>query len=789
VLVRSSTPDAASDITSLTLGGGTSFVSNESRWTLEGANETVWNAGGRRHRFKGLLWARADGTRDDGVTNALGSFTFNSLADLAAGNPASFSRTLAQPVRDGAVWNTAFALAHQYQPSAFFRLLYGARVEADGFMDKPAANPALEQALGVSTGVAPNRLHVSPRLGFSYTYNRDKDNGSGTNQSPVGRFYRTTVGVIRGGIGEFRDLLRPGILADARAATGLPGATSYLSCVGAAVPTADWSLFESNPSTIPTQCVGGSGVLSESAPHVTLFDRGYDVPRSWRASLDWSTNILSTLLVRLGGLATYDLKQPGIVDANFSGSQRFTLAGEGGRPVFVSTASIDPASGSVSAAESRRSDDFGRVNTRVSDLKGYGGQLTLGISPDVFKFRTKASLFASAGYTLQWSRRQFRGFDGAAFGDPRLVEWAPNTVDARHVLVLTGGFSTRKTGTLTLFARAQSGLPFTPIVQGDVNGDGLGGDRAFIPNPANVTDATFSSQLTSLMNNGTASARQCIEDNLGKVAGRNGCRGPWTQSLNIQWRPPMPRKWNGRVLPNLYLQNVLGGLDQALHGNSGLRGWGSQSTPDPVLLVPRGFDAQNNRFRYDVNPRFADTRALRNFNRDPFRIVLDVSLNLSTDFDLQQLRRAVEPVKVTTGWQHRSADSLTSFYLQNTSSVYKLLLEQTDSLFLTRQQVAGLKKADSVFSERVRAIYIPLGRFLAETNGYAGKAQLDSAKATDKLYWAIFWEQPEIAAEFITPAQRELIPMFPRMLETPMEDRKHSQWQFGHAITFSDPKK
>jgi len=251
----------------------------------------------------------------------------------------------------------------------------------------------------------------------------------------------------------------------------------------------------------------------------------------------------------------------------------------------------------------------------------------------------------------------------------------------------------------------------------------------------------------------------------------------------------MPRKWNGRVLPNLYLQNVLGGLDQALHGNSGLRGWGSQGTPDPILLVPRGFDAQANRFRYDVNPRFADTRALRNFNRDPFRIVLDVSLNLSTDFGLQQLRRAVEPVRVDHTWQRRSADSLTSFYLQNTSSVYKLLLEQTDSLFLTRAQVAGLKKADSVFSERVRAIYIPLGKYLAETNGYAGKAQLDSAKATEKLYWQIFWEQPEIAAEFITPAQRELIPMFPRMLETPMEDRKHSQWEFGHAITFSDKPK
>ncbi len=785
VLVRSSTPDAASDVTSLTLGGGSSFATDESRWTVEGANETIWMAGGRKHRFKALLWGRADGDKQSGVSNALGSYTFNSLADLAAGRPASFSRTLTQPSRDGTVWNSAFALAHQYAPSSFFRVLYGARVEADGFLDKPASNPALEQVLGVQTGVAPNRIHVSPRLGFSYTYNRDKDNGSGTNQNNVGRFYRTTVGVIRGGIGEFRDLLRPGILADARAATGLPGGTSYLSCVGSAVPVADWTLFASDPSRIPTQCLDGSGVLSERAPQVALIDPSYDVPRSWRASLDWATNI-KTLLFHVEGLASYDLAQPGIIDANFAGIPKLTLAGEASRPVYVSTASIDPASGSVSASESRKSSDFGRVSTRVSDLHGYGGQLTFGISPDVFKFRPKISLFGSVGYTLQWSRRQFRGFDGAAFGDPRLREWAPSSGDARHVLVLTGGISTKKTGTITLFARSQSGLPFTPIVQGDINGDGRGGDRAFIPNPATEPDATLATQLSSLIANGSSTAKSCLEANLGRVAGRNGCRGPWTESLNIQWRPPFPSKWLGRVTPNVYFQNVLAGLDQAFHGSGSLRGWGSQAIPDPVLLIPRGFDATANRFRYDVNPRFADTRASRSLTREPFRIVIDFSMNLATDYDLQQLRRAVEPVQVQRTWQRRSADSLTSFYLQNTSSIFKLLIENTDSLFLTRAQVAELKKGDSVFSARVRAIYVPLGEFLARGSGSAGKVELDSVKATEKMYWKIFWEQPEVAGAVVNPSQRLLLPMFGRMIETPMEDRKHSQWQFGYPIKFKD---
>ena len=779
VLVRSDVDDA-SDITSLALGGGSFFATNDSRWTVEGMNETLWNARGRTHRFKALLSGRADGLEQEGVSNNFGTFTFGSIDDLQANNPSSFSRTLSQASRSGSVWNTAAALAHFYSRTRFFSLLYGARIEADGFFDSPAKNPALEQALGVTTGAAPSRVHISPRAGFTWMYSKSRENGNGTNQTPVGRFYRTSSGVVRGGIGEFRDLLRPGILADATG-TG----TSTLSCVGAAVPEVDWESFGESPASIPTQCADGSGVLAEQAPAVTLIDPGYDVPRSWRASLDWSTNVLGSVLIRLGGLASYDLSQPGTIDANFKGTPRFNLAGEGGRPVFVSPSGIDPNSGSVSASESRISNDFGRVGTRVSDLRGYGGQFTFGVSPDVFRYRPSLNLYGSASYTLQWTRRQFRGFDGAGFGDPREKEWAPAPTDARHVLVLTGGFSSRKAGTLTLFARAQSGLPFTPIVQGDLNGDGRSGDRAFIPDPSTVADPALAAGLRNLLESGDKGARECLAGYVGKPASRNGCRGPWTQSLNLQWRPTMPQKWNGRVRPTLYLQNVLAGVDQALHGSESLRGWGSQAAPDPVLLVPRGFDAAQSRFRYDVNQRFGQSR-VGGIGRDPFRIVLDFSINLSTDFDLQTLRRAVEPVRVDNSWRRRSADSLAAFYLSKTSSVHKLLIRESDSLFLMRDQLVALRAADSVYSARVRAIFIPLGQFLAQGSGSAGKAELDSVAKVQKEYWKIFWEQPEIAAAIVNPTQRELIPMFERMLATPFDDRKNSQWQFGVPVTFSD---
>jgi hypothetical protein len=783
VFVRSDNLGDGTDVTPVSLGGG-SLPSIESHWTLEAGNLTAWNAHGRTHRFRGLLWGRVDGLREEGFGNALGTYTFNSIDDFVAGRANTFSRTLSEPPREGKVWNVATALAHTFGATRYFNLQYGARLEADGFGSAPPRNAALEQALGVRTGAAPSRVHISPRVGFTFTYNRDKDNGQGTMQNQTGRYYRYMSGTLRGGIGEFRDLLRPNILADASAATGLDNGSTYLNCVGAAVPQPDWTQFANDLSSIPGQCVSGSGVLGDLTPAATLIDPSYDVPRSWRASLDWNTSTHG-ILYRVGTLVSYDLSQPGLVDANFNGIPQMNLAGEANRPVFVSAASIDQNSGAVSPVESRRSTSYGNVGVRVSDLRGYGGQLNLAVSPDVFKFRSGASFFGSLAYTLQSSKREYRGFDGAAFGDPRPREWAASSNDARHIFVLTTAFSTSKTGTVTLFGRAQSGLPFTPIVQGDVNGDGRSGDRAFIPNPATTTDTNLGDQLRALLAGGSSTARDCLRENLGRVVPRNGCRGPWTQSLNIQWSPPVPGKWANRVQPSVYFQNVLAGVDQVFHGDN-LRGWGSPATPNPVLLTPRSFDAANGRFNYDVNPRFADTRPGHSLLRNPFRIVIDFRLRLSTDYALQQLRRAVEPVKSAQGWQRRSADSLTAFYLSRTSDVYKLILEQTDSLFLTRSQITALNHADSIFTDRVRALYRPLGEYLARGAGAAGKAELDTAKATEKLYWKVFWEQPDSVGDILTPAQRELMPMVKAMVATTKKERENSQWQFGHPITFAD---
>lgn len=800
VLVGSTNAEGAADVTAVALGGRPQFVGGRTVIIAEAGQDVTWMAGGRRHRFKLAAWGRRDALAGDGVPNALGTYGYQSLADLAANRPATFTRTLARPALAGAAWNTAFAAAHQWSPTRTFNVLYGLRAEGNLFDGAAPANPALDAALGVRSGRAPSAWALSPRAGVTWTYSRSRNNGPGQLNNDIGQFYRPTVGTLRGGVGRFRDLLRPDPLALARANTGLVGGTVALSCVGAAVPVPDWGRFEADPTSVPGECAGAaggpSGLLTERAPSAVLFAPGYQPSGRWSASAGWLTT-LGRWLVRADALGSLADHQPSRVDANFAGVARFALPGEAGRPVYVPAGAIDPASGAVSPAASRRSDAFGRVDVLTSDLRARSAQLTVSLAPDLYAQQGRAgrfgTLYGALAYTLQGVRQEFRGFDGGAFGDPRMREWAPGANDARHIVTLQTGVSNRAVGTLTLFTRVQSGLPFTPLVAADVNGDGRVNDRAVVPDvgrdPASAAaDPALAASLRSLLASTSAGARACLERSVGAPAARNGCRGPWTVATNAQWVPRLPAAVQRRARVTINVANLAAGLDQLVHGASGLRGWGQPAVPDPVLLVPRGFDAAAPRFAYTVNPRFGATRPAQTLLREPFRVSLDVRLNLSTPFEVQQLRRAVEPVRTARGWEPQSAEAITARYLGRTSSLPRAILAESDSLLLTAPQIATLRRADSAFAAGVLAIYRPLGEELARPeHRVPGREMTARASRAAEAYSRLFWEQVPVAADVLTPIQRQLFPLLGTLLGVRPEDRLSSRWTFGYPVTVPKP--
>src|SRR5262249_13854893 len=149
-------------------------------------------------------------------------------------------------------------------------LLYGARVDANAFVQRPAYNPALDDALGLRTDGAPNAVDVSPRLGATW------QNGKGK--------------IVRFGVGQFRNLADASLLGAPSVSTGLPNGVLRLACIGAAVPTPDWSAYETDPSAIPERCAGGGGILADGAPNVQLVQSSYRPQKSWRGNVAYQSS-------------------------------------------------------------------------------------------------------------------------------------------------------------------------------------------------------------------------------------------------------------------------------------------------------------------------------------------------------------------------------------------------------------------------------------------------------------------------------------------------------------------
>src|SRR5262249_28318165 len=288
-------------------------------------------------------------------------------------------------------------------------------------------------------------------------------------------------------------------------------------------------------SNIPTSCAGAPvASYSDGAPNVQMVSSSYQPQRSWRSNLSWTSTLWGRSVYSIEGISSLNLDQPSSLDLNFSGVKRFTTSDEG-RPVFVNALGIVPATGTVSSVDARRSSAFGRVSSGVSDLRSYTNQLRLAFRPDLGPLG-RILHDPSVWYVLSDTRAQQRGFSSSTFGDPAQRAWSRGDLDVRHQLTLqtiVWPMGNRPGPGIFFYGHLQSGLPFTPMVGSDVNGDGLANDRAFVFDPARVADTAVANGLRRLQSSSSKNVRDCITRQLGQAASRNSCQAPWTASLNV----------------------------------------------------------------------------------------------------------------------------------------------------------------------------------------------------------------------------------------------------------------
>src|SRR5207249_5006417 len=169
VQVGSDLAGSGRGIATLAFGGNPGFPQHTDNASGEVTEELSWLSGGAAHRLK--LGAYASGARLRAVQapNQYGTYVFQSLDALASDRPAQFTRTLAPLEQAGTGWNGALYLGDIWRTGNGVQLTYGTRLEAARFSGAPAFNPAIDSLFGMRTDRIPSEVHVSPRIGFTWT--------------------------------------------------------------------------------------------------------------------------------------------------------------------------------------------------------------------------------------------------------------------------------------------------------------------------------------------------------------------------------------------------------------------------------------------------------------------------------------------------------------------------------------------------------------------------------------------------------------------------------------------
>ncbi|HEV3051076.1 MAG TPA: hypothetical protein VGX50_12255, partial [Longimicrobium sp.] len=588
---------------------GTPMPAQDSRDREVGLlDELIVTTADRAHRLRvgteissrELTWLPVD---------ASARFEYASLADFADGRPAIFTRSPGRDRRETEVRRAAFFIDDHWRPGAL-QLSYGVRAERAWYAGERAPNPAVEDRFGRSPGSASSAWRLSPRVGFGLETRMPWDRRSNG---------RTQ---LQGGFGEFVGLLPLPALGYAFHEAGLAGGAT-LVCAGPAAPPPDWAAFRRDPRLVPSACTDGSTAFASQAPDATLFAPDF-LPRVWRASLGGQGVLPNGMIWELNASLARGVHQPVAYDRNLREQPVFLIAGEGGRPVYVAPSHIVPATGVASFSASRRFADFGTVRELTGDGRSLARQVTATASQffnPTPRLRLLGFISGIIGYTWTDAQETAGGLDapGRTFsstgGDPSRLEWAATGYTPRHMLFLSGNARPSKWLSVGVIGRVFSGTPYTPMVSGDVNGDGVEADRAFVFDPGDPSvPEPVGPAMTRLLEGAPAGAQACLKAQRGRIAAHNSCRTGWAWNLDLTARanlgPRIPRSVaHRRVSLWLYARNVPAGLDYLLHGADGLRGWGQSPSVDQTLLSVRGFDPLNNRFRYEVNPRFGSQSA------------------------------------------------------------------------------------------------------------------------------------------------------------------------------------
>ncbi len=729
--------DQSSDGTSFNqflFGGSGSGNAERKAIGINHNNTLSWFSPSNKHQIKLSSNVQLNTAHEAALYNSIGQFHFNSIEDLANNTPTSFVRTLEQPQSRATVFGSSVSIGDSWRYSDNISFQFGARLDYAQSLRYPEKNFLLDSSLSIRNDYAPKALIISPRLGFKRRFFNSE---SADIQTDAAR--SSTKTTLSGGIGVFASDLTPDMVMPSMAYTGIRDNYQTLKCYGDNTPTLNWNSILGNTNPTPSTCVDESSgnTFAQRASIVNFMSNGFKPPKALRSTLNFE-HITDAASFSVSATYSNGYNERDIIDRNFDTTSKFAMNTEANRPVYVNASSILSPSGVIAIGGSRRLPEFFGISEVGSTGKSIARELSFSMSLPNILLASSAHSYA-VRYILSDQKTYRSGFSSTTVGNPVTGEWGRGSGDIRHIVRISAssvfnGFSIMAFGTI------RSGMPFTPIVGSDINGDGYMNDRAYIG--ADVMD-----RLPEL----SARARSCIKSQMNQMSRRNSCTGPWSQSLDLNFRLDgarigLPR----RISVTTYLSDVLGGADQLLHGQNRMRGWGVQQTVSPILLTPSGFDHTSQSFQYDIDKNFGAPLSFRGKRSSNFRLAISATIRLGPNLasrSAEALRNQLTQVESVDSQAVVLKTSLKKLG-SHAPYVFMMLRQSYDSLDLSPDQITRLDSAqrlhriqsesfvDSLVDSLVRSHKI---QALFESTG-TSKMLVDITAKTNRAMDNIFYQ-------------------------------------------------
>jgi hypothetical protein len=510
---------------------------------------------------------------------SFGVWAFVSPAALAAGQAYHYEIALpADTIRKpkGAIANFNVQqiggyLQDVWTASPKLRITAGVRLDVP-LMDDPIHNPAFDTipALPINTASSPSGNPLwSPRVGFNYDVKGDAS------------------AIVRGGIGVFSGRPPYVWVSNAFVNTGLEQFT--LSCNGALVPQP--SSFTLDVSKQPKLCQGQTSANTNAVRTVNYFDPNFKFPQDLKISLGADKRLPWNVVGTFDFLYTKALEQFYLTDVNLKGIQGAST-GEGGRPLYGSINATTGRATPVRIAPGfsqvieHKNDNRDRSFYVTGQLQKAVGRVSFNVGYTYSHTEDVISLTSS----IASSNLNFAALDGTLANR----NLRTSVFDTPHKITASGTINLPGDLDFSLVYTGFSGFPFSYVVQGDANADGISGnDMIYVPR--NRSDITLTDTTTANWNtlNNYINGEDCLANNRGRLLPRNSCRNPWQNFLNARVVKALPTTRGQSVEFSIDVFNILNLLSDT---------WGrieqTAQFEEQPMLTQTGYDVANQRGIY-----------------------------------------------------------------------------------------------------------------------------------------------------------------------------------------------